>query len=187
MAYLYLCLSCECKHGIRDVASRTCDTSSSADSRGKPTAHHCDQSGMSADSIRSSLLPEHRRPSESITVSATRSIRLTYWLSISPDKRTRQAVTPAYAVFMQLKIAPQTLRLLCISPVYATERAQVAEGQDSKWPDESVTLGKFHSRNGGGSEMSAGKFVLIALTQTDNVRRSREIGGRRPDCRCRES
>lgn len=62
-----------------------------------------------------------------------------------------------------------SVRLTRISHVYTTERAQVAEGQDSKWPDESVTLGKFHPRAGGGSKMSAGKFVLLALTWKDNA------------------
>jgi len=52
-----------------------------------------------------------------------------------------------------------------ISHVSTTQRTQVAEGQDSKWPDESVTLGKFHPCVGGGSKMSACKFILIALTR----------------------
>lgn len=63
----------------------------------------------------------------------------------------------------------ETLRRKRISCVYTTVRAQVAEGQDSKWPDESVTLGKFQQCVGGGSKTSAGKFILIALTQRDNV------------------
>lgn len=59
--------------------------------------------------------------------------------------------------------------------VYSRERAQVAEGQGSKWPDESVTLGKFHFCVGGGSNMSAGKSVVIALTQRDNAKGGSEI------------
>lgn len=88
-------------------------------------------------------------------------------------------MTPAYALCFHASLdGPETLRLTRISHVYATERAQVAEGQDSKWPDESVTLGKFHPRVGGGSKMSAGKFVVIALTWRDNAQGGREIVGK---------
>ena len=98
------------------------------------------------------------------------SIRPAACLSASPGKRVRHAVTPAYALCFHASLdSPKAVRLTRISHVYTTERAQVAEGQDSKWPDESVTLGKFHPRVSGGSKMSAGKFVLIALTRRDNA------------------
>lgn len=71
--------------------------------------------------------------------------------------------------------------------VYAPERAQVAEGQDSKWPDESVILGKFHPSNSVGSKMWAGKFILMGLTWRDNAPAGWEIGERRVDCKCSES
>lgn len=97
-------------------------------------------------------------------------------------------MTPAYALCFHASLdGPKTPRLTRISHVYTTERAQVAEGQDSKWPDESVTLGKFHPRAGGGSKMSAGKFILLALTWRDNVRGGRVMWVRRVDYKCSES
>lgn len=55
-------------------------------------------------------------------------------------------MTPAYALCFHSSLnSSETLRLTRISHVYTTERAQVAEGQDSKWPDESVTLGEISS------------------------------------------
>lgn len=84
------------------------------------------------------------RPSEPITVSAN----LAHWLSRQP-KRVRRAVTPAYALRFHLTLnSSETLRLTRISRVCGTERAQVAEGQDTKWPDGSVALGKFHPHEG---------------------------------------
>lgn len=71
-------------------------------------------------------------------------------------------MTPAYALC--LRPAPnssETPRLTRISRVYTTERARVAEGHGSKWPDESVSLGEFLSCVSRGSKVSAGSCALI--------------------------
>lgn len=104
---------------------------------------------------------KYRQPSEPVTVSVSAAIhracravcqcrRDTLWL---------QQYGPHFDASLN---SSETQKLTRISCVYTTERARVAEGQDSKWPDESVTLGKFLPRVCGGSKMSAGSFVLIA-------------------------
>lgn len=60
--------------------------------------------------------------------------------------------------------------LACISRVYTPERAQAEEGQDSKWPDESVTLGKFHPRAGEGSENVSWQIRSDRLNRVEIMR-----------------
>lgn len=129
----------------------------------KPACHF----SVLTDDLVASDFPQNSRgkyhqPSEPVTVSVSAAIHPacravcqcrewdTLWL---------QQYGPHFDASLN---SSETLRLTRISRVYTTERAQVAEGQDSKWPDESVTLGKFHPRVGGGSKMSAGSSVLIA-------------------------
>lgn len=60
---------------------------------------------------------------------------------------------------------PDTMRLTRISHVYAAERASATEGQNSKWPNESVTLGKSHPCVSGGSKMSAGSCCCLEFVK----------------------